>query len=865
MAAYVQVTRATTQEELQNTLLYTFKARKLQRFQETLRKRADPDYKYSEGTCLLLACKEQKREKYIEALLQSHADPNLEKPILHASETKNYNAIKLLVQDRRTDVNVTFPDQRTVLHVLCMEECTPEHKGDVLECISLLLDNPKIDVNKLDSGAYTPIMLAVENYNEEQLEEMLEPRSHQLNLDLKLMASDQSTRELIACRFPKLLHKLPEELREDMDSPDDQKRLLAALQYDNLQLFEGLIKCSYSGQNTIDVNHFYEDPYYFTCMEMACREGKSVGFIKALYSAGANLTDCKRNHSVPLVHFVVNSCCPEVLEFLLTDDKIDIKAKDYCEHTVLHIAAERRLSNHDETIRLQKCVQLILTKLASTSSYFIIDAQDKCGDTALQDAVLYGNDMMTLALLRHGANLMVKNKNGKCPLNFITYKILKLFLDEHLESNSYSPQDEQYILIFNYSFLEPPNFNDNTNEMEMFKIITKSNKEILTHPVLQSFIDLKWKLLQPYFIINTIGYIIFVLLLNFFVLYLSPHEGSEMQINSTQTNVTEQRTKQSNDMYLEKLYIALLVLCFFSLFGKELIKMSIFKSRYWKRVENYLDLFIVLFVFSALLTINYTAHTSISIILILLSWWKLTLLTGSFPFLSIQLQMLKQVIQNFLKYMPWYFLFLILPFALCFHILFSCKSGQVHTFFNNYWESIFKTIGMLAGEFELSNLDFTNFPVLAHIVIMLFVIVIPVILLNLLNGLAVSDTQQIKNQAKVLSIVSMINLLYDLEEQLHTLKKITGISIIISRISQIHLIPKNYQRKIKVYCNSSNPVNTKFFINSGQNSFRTLNMNKNIINSGQNSFRKLNMSKSIIAEATNLMISKRDLLLGDTI
>ena len=74
----------------------------------------------------------------------------------------------------------------------------------------------------------------------------------------------------------------------------------------------------------------------------------------------------------------------------------------------------------------------------------------------------------------------------------------------------------------------------------------------------------------------------------------------------------------------------------------------------------------------------------------------------------------------------------------------------------------------VSGEIELEDLVFGG--TLGWMTFLLFVFLIMLILVNLLNGLAVSDIAQIQKEAEVMSQVSRVKLLYQLESILLSFK-----------------------------------------------------------------------------------------------
>ena len=77
--------------------------------------------------------------------------------------------------------------------------------------------------------------------------------------------------------------------------------------------------------------------------------------------------------------------------------------------------------------------------------------------------------------------------------------------------------------------------------------------------------------------------------------------------------------------------------------------------------------------------------------------------------------------------------------------------------FDRLWTSVFKTFTMFVGELEFSDLPIDNDRALAFFTftfLILFVFMTIVVLMNLLNGLAVSDVGELLAEAEIISIKS---------------------------------------------------------------------------------------------------------------
>ena len=175
----------------------------------------------------------------------------------------------------------------------------------------------------------------------------------------------------------------------------------------------------------------------------------------------------------------------------------------------------------------------------------------------------------------------------------------------------------------------------------------------------------------------------------------------------------------------------------------------------------------------------------LSSFLIILTWSKLLFTVARHPSKSIEVynkyaMMYGQVAWSFFRILIWYSFFII-AFALGFYIMFhnDLGSGRLNTaslspyvFFNSPFEAFYKTVAMLVGE-----IDFNNMPIgisyarkdgnisvfLAYMFLFVFIFMIVMVLMNLLNGLAVTDIGAVVKQSEALHQVSLISILHEFE------------------------------------------------------------------------------------------------------
>ena len=168
---------------------------------------------------------------------------------------------------------------------------------------------------------------------------------------------------------------------------------------------------------------------------------------------------------------------------------------------------------------------------------------------------------------------------------------------------------------------------------------------------------------------------------------------------------------------------------------------------------------------------------------IVFAWSRLIVTMVKHPYLqkfNIYLQMFSKVTSSFLKFLFWYSFFMI-SFVLGFYVMLHNDLGDTNaslrgtkfktstfTDFNYPNEAVLKTMAMYLGE-----LDFSAMPIgiengmkhgnisisMIQLFVLAFMFFIVIVLGNLLNGLAVSDTGEILRTAGILHQVSLVKVL----------------------------------------------------------------------------------------------------------
>jgi len=137
-----------------------------------------------------------------------------------------------------------------------------------------------------------------------------------------------------------------------------------------------------------------------------------------------------------------------------------------------------------------------------------------------------------------------------------------------------------------------------------------------------------------------------------------------------------------------------------------------------------------------------------------------------FPFLGIYVVMFTDVLQTFLKFSIICALFII-AFAFGFYAVLAEQEN-----FKNVGYSMLKTSVMMIGEFEFDDLFFDNpsdkpevlpYSIFTMIFFLGFMIVMPILIMNLLVGLAVDDIKTVQDNAVLSRLAMQVTLILDVE------------------------------------------------------------------------------------------------------
>merc|ERR1719394_2023002 len=277
------------------------------------------------------------------------------------------------------------------------------------------------------------------------------------------------------------------------------------------------------------------------------------------------------------------------------------------------------------------------------------------------------------------------------------------------------------------------------------------HRTLLKHPVIASFLWMKWLRIRKFYYVGLVTYFLFVSLLT--LLIMLEYGGCKIR--------PVENCSEDLDTSVLRVVVGVFVVL---LFGLEVVQAAVSFKRYVASPENIgQNLILVLTAVLVLETnLSFEAGRHLAALLLVLTWMEFLIYFGLHPSRNTKVFMFYSVASSFCKFLLWY-VFIIIAFALSFYIMFhtdyeGAESNEDYPFFDNIGSCLTKSMAMFVGELEFSDIPFTNNPI-STIMFIAFIFFIVVVLMNLLKGLAVSDITIIRDEAEVLSLKSQVDLI----------------------------------------------------------------------------------------------------------
>ncbi|XP_017862099.1 PREDICTED: transient receptor potential cation channel subfamily A member 1 isoform X3 [Drosophila arizonae] len=359
-------------------------------------------------------------------------------------------------------------------------------------------------------------------------------------------------------------------------------------------------------------------------------------------------------------------------------------------------------------------------------------------------------------------------------------------------------------------------------------MVTHGRVELLAHPLSQKYLQMKWNSYGKYFhLANLLVYSIFLVFVTIYSslmmnnIELRPGDNEALsQYCSLGWEVLTKNLSQSPslaaqirlDSCVENinrttaiLFCAIVIVVYILLNSmRELIQ--IYQQRLHYLVETVNLISWVLYI-SALIMITpafrpdgaiNTIHYSAASIAVFLSWFRLLLFLQRFDQVGIYVVMFLEILQTLIKVLL-VFSILIIAFGLAFYILLSkiIDPQPNHLSFSNIPMSLLRTFSMMLGELDFVGTyvntyyrDQLKVPMTSFLILSVFMILMPILLMNLLIGLAVGDIESVRRNAQLKRLAMQVVLHTELERKLP--------HVWLQRVDKMELIEYPNDTKCKI-------------------------------------------------------------------
>ncbi|KFB45435.1 AGAP013463-PA-like protein [Anopheles sinensis] len=684
-------------------------------------------------TIFEMACLRPGKSKFIELCLKDKNSAELgikknsktgEYPIHLAALSMDKNNLTALLTANNIKIEQKC-NHRTALFML-FERLPESNWKPVFDCIEVLLKK-NADINTTNKDNVTPIELLLSRRKDTDAKRMIEKC-----LELTTVEILPSVGSQIKAVFPDM--KLP--MKETTN-----------------RCAQMLVKAIYSMRNVSQemCEELTEDDVKIFLVD-AVRQGE---FERAKVLAESNAMDgTKLKPSMPVCQMLTDCCNrgeTKMLKWLLPLVPDQTETTDFLNNPPLLIFIVKRIASERDRSKYLECMKVLLR-----DPRIEIDRKDEYSLTALHNAVKYELEDVQKLLLANGAYLGGQDRHG-CPLvSEINPTLLEQHLDTCVTDNGRNSTDGDYTMKLTFAnFLCPEHKcqcaarkhqkgkgHNCPYDDEMLPIVriahSPATTRLLRHPVIASILLIKWLRISLFFYLNLIVCSMFFFSFMCFLVFYY-------------------RTScQTADMFI---FLVPTILGLAYLAVREITQFVLNPREYIKSTENYIELMLIVSVMTALI-LHFTSgddqiRNTAEVCAILLSAVEFTVLLATIPRLSFctHMVMLKTVAKNFIQCLSLYSMILV-AFAICFYTLFRVPSGnsgsitnkessqtEAANTFNEFGKlslALLKTAVMMTGELDAASFKFEQSWGF-YLVFTLFLFFVPIVLFNLMNGLAVHD------------------------------------------------------------------------------------------------------------------------------
>ncbi|XP_063611601.1 transient receptor potential channel pyrexia-like [Penaeus indicus] len=546
----------------------------------------------------------------------------------------------------------------------------------------------------------------------------------------------------------------------------DAARLLKVVDNESLEGLKALLVAG------VHING-HGGSFHETALHRAAQLRWTAG-LSYLLSAGASVYAKNQFGQTPL-HYAAASQSTACIKLLLSSGRPGVvDHRDMRGHTPLHDASA------------SGCVEAIAVLLKAGA---LVRAKDANGETPLHKAAKARSIPSMVALLNAGADLAAVDDNGESVLSYILHHLpgtMDAVFDHCLVTNS--PKINTKTLEVSLNFLPLTCSFEKNQVQNLQSFVDMGQAKLLSHPLCEAFLLLKWMNVRRLFLIEVVFYFIYavlttILTFNKFV-WTTSHtnvsalvekrgsEWKEWGESHVQGEWGLSAIPDEADQVLKGLVICQTVLILL----QQLLSLMQNKLAWFRSLSGILHVMITLLVLLVVpVSVPMEWQHHLATWMLLLMWTECMVLIGRFPNCGIYVVMFTRVAKVFVRIFAIYFC-LLLAFSSAFYVALHYakdpgSGNNENQVFTNPVLTFTKTLTMMIGELDFQD-DFvvglSHLVATGHIIFLFFVILVSIILSNLLVALAVNDVQGLRNSAHLERLIKQTELVFQMEKNFST-------------------------------------------------------------------------------------------------